>query len=80
MKNLFIYYFLILFPIPILYGVAKWENTEVFIALLVFYLIYRTFTDYYRLLKKGCIKKKDYFMFLNPFWRSKFFKELYFKT
>ena len=40
---------------------------------------YRVFTDYYRLLNKGIINKKDILKMLNPiyFWRYKYFRELY---
>ncbi|WP_166966057.1 hypothetical protein [Yeosuana marina] len=79
MKNLLVYYFQILLPIPLLFLSVKSNNSTLFITLLVFYYIYRIFTDYYRLLKKDVVKKEAFLFFFIPIWRIKFFKELYFE-
>jgi hypothetical protein len=80
MKNILIYYFQILLPFPLIYWSAVTDRTYLFIGLLIFYTIYRMFTDYFRLLNKNLISKKDFLKILIPFWRSKFFKELYFEN
>jgi hypothetical protein len=79
MKNLIVYYIQILLPIPFMYFTAKNENPILFCTLLVFYYIYRIFTDYYRLLKKNVVKKNDFLSFIRPFWTVRYFKELYFE-
>jgi hypothetical protein len=79
MKNLSIYYFQILIPIPLLYFAAKEKDSVLFCALMAFYYIYRIFTDYYRLSKKDVLKKNDYILFIIPLWNIKYFKELYFE-
>ncbi len=48
-------------------------------GLLIFYVIYRIFVDYYRLVNKGLMEKKDFFKILIPFWPIQFFKEMYFE-
>ncbi|MEG1228376.1 MAG: hypothetical protein RSD71_06730 [Flavobacterium sp.] len=79
MKNLAIYYFQILIPTPLLYFSAKEKDYILFCTLMVFYYIYRIFTDYYRLSKKDVLKKNDYLLFIFPLWNIKYFKELYFE-
>ncbi len=79
MKNLSIYYFQILIPIPLLYFAAKEKDSVLFCTLMAFYYIYRIFTDYYRLSKKDVLKKNDYILFIIPLWNIKYFKELYFE-
>jgi hypothetical protein len=79
MKNLIIYYFQILLPIPLLYFSIKHGDSVIFATLFVFYYIYRSFTDYYRLLRKKMVEKNNFFMFFMPLWHIKYFKELYFE-
>lgn len=79
MKNLLVYYFQILLPLPLIYWSASTHRTSFFISLLIFYLIYRCITDYYRLLNKKLINKNDLLKTLIPFWNMKFFKEMYFE-
>lgn len=80
MKNLAIYYFQILLPLPLLYFSAKEGDSITFCVLMVFYYIYRLFTDYYRLSKKNVLKKNDFILFIIPLWTVKYFKELYFEN
>lgn len=80
MKNLFVYYVQILLPLPLIYISSEFGNSSFFVGLLAFYLIYRIFVDYYRLVKKGLMEKKYFFKILIPFWRTQFFKELYFEN
>lgn len=79
MKDLLIFYFQILLPIPpIIFIGLKKDNPELFVGLLLFYMIYRIFTDFFRLLNKKVVEKKDFIYFLIPFYRTRYFKELYF--
>lgn len=80
MKNLLVYYFQIILPLPFIYWSASTNRMFLFISLLLFYLIYRCITDYYRLLNKKLITKKDFLKTLIPFWNIKFFKEMYFEN
>lgn len=79
MKNLLLYYLQIFMPIPLMYWSARNEDSSLFLSLLGFYYIYRIFTDYNRLNKKGIIKKYEIFKFIMPFWSIKYFNELYFE-
>ena len=81
MKNIIVYYFVILVPFFGLLFAMKREllSEEWLAALLVFYaFIYRTLTDYYRLKSKNAITSKQFFSLLIPGSRIKYFKELYF--
>ena len=79
MKNLIIYYFTILIPLPILVWLAFSNKTNSFVILLLFYaLVYRPIIDGYRLIEKGVISKKGFWELFIPFWSIKWFKELYF--
>lgn len=78
MKNLFIYYLLIFIPLPILFYIGKLKS-ELFIFSFILYLVYRGFLDANRLVKIGVISKKDFYQSFIPFWKLKYFYELYFK-
>ncbi len=79
MKNLLVYYFQIILPLPLIYFSLLKQDSVLFVTLCIFYYIYRIFTDYFRLLKKNIIKKNDFLIFLIPLWNIKYFKELYFE-
>jgi len=79
MKNLIIYYIQIFLPLPLLYFSAKQGDSILFCGLMVFYYLYRIFTDYYRLSKKNVLQKNDYLLFIIPICNIKYFKELYFE-
>jgi hypothetical protein len=82
MKNIFVFYLLILAPIGILVWLNKADlvNGTVFIGLILFYaLIYRTYTDGKRLADKNIIPKKDIWKMIIPGNRLEHFKELYLK-
>lgn len=79
MKNIFLYYFSILLPFPIMYY-ASLENSMMFVVLLLVYYIFRGFTDANRLIQKGCIPSNDFYKLFIPFYRSRYFKELYFQA
>lgn len=79
MKNLVIYYILIFLPLLLIFIILDSGNKVVGGGLLIVYVIYRIFVDYYRLIAKGLMKKKDFYKILIPFWRAQFFKEMYFE-
>lgn len=79
MKNLLIYYFAILLPIPLIIIVSN-SHSVIFTVLLLFYIIFRGFIDGQRLIEKKIIEKKDLWKsVLIPFWSSRFFRQLYFE-
>ncbi len=79
MKNLLVFYFAILLPIPLLVW-AVFFDTWLFVLLLISYVIYRGFTDSRRLKELGIIEKKEMWkVFIIPFYSSYYFKELYFR-
>jgi hypothetical protein len=82
MKNLQIYYLLILAPLGILFWSNKINllSEDIFVALLLFYaLVYRTYIDGKRLSDKNIIPKKDIWKMIIPGRRFQYFKELYLK-
>lgn len=79
MKNLLIYYFQILLPLPLIYLSARNGMTEMFAILLFSYVIFRMFVDYIRLRNIGMIDKSEFKFYLFPFYNIIYFKELYFK-
>ena len=82
MKNIKIYYLAILTPLGVLLLLinSKWIDYSLFIILLLVYvLIYRTYTDGKRLLEKDLITKKEIWKLLIPETRIEYFNELYLK-
>lgn len=80
MKNLIIYYFAILLPMPLLILSAQIDSV-MFTILLFFYIIYRGIIDGKRLIEKGVIPKSDLWkMICIPLYSMYFFKELYFEA
>ena len=74
------YYFTILTPIPFLIWMAKTKESLWFVLFLFLYaIIYRPILDGYKLLKKRIIKKEEFWKVFIPFWRFKYFKDLYYK-
>ncbi len=79
MKNLLIYYILILAPLGILFWLYKVDliNGNMFVGLFLFYaLIYRTYIDGKKLADKNVIPKKDIWKMIIPGSRLEHFKEL----
>ncbi len=81
-QNLIVYYMVIVYPLSMLIFLSKTHqinSTWFTILILAYFFPYRFITDYYRLLNKEIINKKDFWKMLNPlfFWRYKYFKELY---
>ena len=79
MKNLIVYYLQIFLPLPLIFT-SQFNIPNYLGFMLVFYLIYRVFTDYYRLLNKGLMEKNEFYKMFIPFWRIQFFKEMYFEN
>ncbi|GET30808.1 hypothetical protein [Prolixibacter sp. SD074] len=80
MKNIFIYYLVILLPfIPLVWLVFSPYILTFVIALLFYATIYRGLTDYFRLRAKG-YKGYDLRRLFIPFYgHIKYFKALYLK-
>lgn len=82
MKNLFVFYLVILAPLA---GLGWWmkesAHAEAAVACFLGYAFtYRPLTDGFRLFEKGLIKKAEIWKMFLPFgFRLKYFKELYFK-
>jgi hypothetical protein len=82
MKNLLTFYILILAPLGILFWLNKSDliDRTLFVGLLILYaLVYRTYTDGKRLAEKNIIPKKDIWKMIIPGNRFEHFKELYLK-
>lgn len=82
MKNLFVYYLVILVPIGLIFFLNKADliSANVFVGLFFFYLlVYRTIVDGIRLFNKNIIPKKDIWKMIIPGNHVKYFKELYLK-
>lgn len=82
MKNLVIFYTLILVPLAILCWLNNSEriNGTLSLGLITFYvLFYRTYIDGKRLADKNIISKKDIWKMIIPGNRFLYFKELYLK-
>ena len=80
MKSKLLYYLAITIPLltlGLLYKIETLDSTWFFILVLVYALIYRTYTDGKRLVEKGIIKETDIWKMVIPGQRYKFFKELY---
>ena len=62
-----------------MYLVARSGHSNTFALMVLLYVFYRGITDFYRLYQKGIISKKDFWKIYIPFWRTQYFKELYFQ-
>ena len=80
MKNSINYYLAISIPFIILIYLLKSDQIETsmfLISIFTYAFIYRMITDYYRLLSRNAIEKKDFWKLFIPGARIKYFKELY---
>ena len=79
MRNTWVYYFLIIVPLLTVFIMAKkdWISNSEFVILLFLYVIYRQFTDAWRLKARGIIKEVNWKVIINPTLQRKYFKELY---
>jgi hypothetical protein len=76
MKNLLIYYFQILLPLPLLIWVVYTQKPSVFVTTLILYLLYRQYIDSNKLFNKGYISNIGRF---SPLLQIKYFRNLYFE-
>ena len=80
MKNSIVYYLAIFIPLIILYNLLKSDSIDTswfLIAIFTYAFVYRMITDYYRLLSRNAIEKKDYWKLLIPGSRYRYFRSLY---
>jgi hypothetical protein len=80
MKNTFLYYLVITAPLLILFILLlshSISNSIFAILLITWAIIYRPILDGIRLINKGVINKNEIWKLFVPFWRYKWFKELY---
>jgi len=80
MKNSFVYYLTIFIPLIILNNLLQSDSIDAtwfVISIFAYAFIYRMITDYYRLLSRHAIEKKDFWKLLIPGARFKYFKSLY---
>jgi hypothetical protein len=74
------YYLQILLPLSLFPVLYQMNLTGAFvISLLGYILIYRPYVDGQRLLSLGSINKQDFGKIFIPFYRTKYFFDLYFK-
>ena len=81
MKYLMVYYLLIILPCFVLFELSKtgyFSSKEFVIYFFLYAFVYRTITDYFRLVSKNAIAKKVYWKIFIPGSRIKYFRELYF--
>ena len=81
MKNTLVYYAAIIIPLLTIttLAAAGYIGSGWFVVFLFCYvLVYRTITDYMRLVSKNIIGKKDFWRILIPGSRIKYFRQLYF--
>lgn len=82
MKNIFIYYLIVIAPLVIIVLLSRADiiNARWFVALLFFYAFpFRTYIDGRRLAAKSIIDKKDIWKVIITGKNFKYFKELYLK-
>ncbi|WP_194850614.1 hypothetical protein [Nonlabens antarcticus] len=82
MKNLIIFYLIILVPLAFLIWLTKIEFLDgwLFMSILLIYtFVYRTYTDGKRLASKNIILEKDIWKLVIPGKRFQYFRELYLK-
>ena len=80
MKNILVYYLAILVPfisLFILLFTHSINSLAFTILILSWALIYRPVVDATRLIQKGMIPKSDFWKLFIPFYRRRWFKELY---
>lgn len=78
MKNLTVFYAVILFPIPAMFLLLQKDPITGAVYLLAYFLLYRPLVDGYRLVSKGLIRKENFWITFIFYSHIKYFKELYF--
>ena len=80
MKNSIVYYLTIFIPLIILFYLLKSDKidpTFFLLYLFIYAFVYRIITDYFRLLSRHIIQKKDFWKLFIPGARYKYFFSLY---
>lgn len=79
MKNIVVYYIMIIAPLILLYFIGKYSAVAFVIGLIIYIFIYRIIIDGLRLAKKKIISKNEIWKLGLTFggYISKYFKELY---
>lgn len=80
MKNSILYYLVISIPLFILIYLLKSDRIDVtpfLISIFSYAFVYRMITDYYRLLSRKALEKKELWKLIIPGARIKYFKQLY---
>lgn len=81
MNKLLKYYILILSPFPlIMIYFFKGGDAVVFLIFLLLYYVYRVVIDGQRLIEKKILTKNEVYKLLIPFYRSRYFRQLYFEN
>ena len=79
MKNIFIYYIVILAPIPLLVWLAEIHSNWFAILILLYIIPYRFLTDSARLVSKRVMRWNETWKLLVPWLFADYFRGLYFK-
>ena len=80
MRNLKLYYLIIIFPLPLLFMLAYLKENIFFVFFLFAYLIYRHIVDGSRLYSLGKINREDLWKTNLFMYQIKYFKSLYLKS
>ncbi len=81
MKKLLFFYSVILSPLALIFWLSDQEIVDswvILVLILIYALLYRTYTDGMRLVHKEVIPKSEIWKMLIPGTRFRYFKELYF--
>jgi hypothetical protein len=79
MRNVLLYYLVILIPFMLLSIAARfdWISSNEFVSLFALYLLVRQVTDAWRLVAVGAIDKVTWKVVANPLLQIHYFKALY---
>ncbi len=81
MKNILAYYFLVLFPILLIYWIGISERPILLaIAILLYWFPYRTIIDGTKLIMRGVIDPKNVWKLLLPGSTIGYSRELFFQS
>ncbi len=78
MKNLFVYWLLIILPLLIACVIYfQYKGSSWLYVILIYVFLYRPIIDGWRLYNLDLIQQRDFWKLLLPFYRLKFFSRLY---
>lgn len=79
LKNIPLYYILILVPLAFVVNIGRFASDIFFILLLCYAFIYHPTITGLRLIHLGVIDKKDLWkIYIIPFWYTKYFSIIFF--